>query len=107
MTHRPTSMAAWESILPQGPSIKRKIMGMLDFWAKEGCTVEEICDFLEGRHQTISARLVELERAGLIFDSGRTRPTSSGRQAVIWVSHRLWAKGDLDQVEMFPEEAKT
>jgi hypothetical protein len=58
-------------------------------------------------HQTISARLVELEREGKIFNSGRTRTTTSGRKAIAWVSDRKHIAKDRDQEKLFPEEAKT
>lgn len=50
-----------------------------------GATDQEIQDFLEMDPSTERPRRRELELQGIIIDSGRTRPTRSGRQAVVWV----------------------
>jgi hypothetical protein len=47
-------------------------------------TDEEIQLGLEMSGSTERPRRVELVAAGRIVDSGRTRPTQSGRQAVVW-----------------------
>jgi len=51
----------------------------------DGATTEELCAALDLRMSTGSARCSELRRLGRIIDSGRTRPTSSGRAAAVWL----------------------
>lgn len=46
-------------------------------------TVEELCRGLGGKHQTVSARVHELWRAGWLETCG-TRETSSGQQAHLY-----------------------
>lgn len=38
-----------------------------------------------GRHQSLSARVSELERDGYIYDSKRRRETRSGHLAIVWL----------------------
>jgi Fic family protein len=49
-----------------------------------GLTCDEIEQILDMKHQTVSARILELRRKGLIEDSGERRKTRSGRKAVVW-----------------------
>ena len=57
-------------------------------------TVDEIEQVLNLTHQTASARVHDLANAGWIKDSGKTRPTRSGRAAVVWeataAAHAAW-----------------
>jgi hypothetical protein len=62
-----------------------------------GVTDDEIEQALEMRHQTASARRRGLVMKLLVVDSGQRRPTSSGRDAIVWVI----AKRDLAQAELF------
>jgi predicted transcriptional regulator len=50
-----------------------------------GLTCDEIEQLMNGRHQTISARVNELRDKGWIKDSGVKRRTRSGRRAIVWV----------------------
>jgi hypothetical protein len=52
---------------------------------KDGLTCDEIELLMNGKHQTISARVNELRDKGWIKDSGRKRKTRSGRQAIVWI----------------------
>lgn len=51
-----------------------------------GATDDEIEQDLDLIHQTVSARRRELVLLGKVVDSGRTRPTRSGRQATVWMT---------------------
>jgi predicted transcriptional regulator len=51
----------------------------------KGMTCDEVELLMDGRHQTISARVNELRDKGWIKDSGRKRKTRSGRQAIVWI----------------------
>lgn len=50
-----------------------------------GSTLEEIVIELGIAISSASPRRLELERAGWLEDSGRRRPTTSGRGATVWV----------------------
>jgi len=59
---------------------------ILDFIVRAGgATVNELAAGLGARTQTISARMTELRRAGLIKANGRTRRTPTGRKARVWI----------------------
>jgi hypothetical protein len=77
-----TSAAAAKSIDPtsMAAQVLEFIRGRVD-----GATDDEVERNLEMRHQTASARRRELVIKGLLVDSGRTRNTSSGRKATVWV----------------------
>ena len=55
---------------------------------RNGATTDEIEQVLDGRHQSVSPRVIELERAGLIKRSGDRRKTRSGRMANVYVEAR-------------------
>ena len=50
-----------------------------------GLTVDQLEQTLNRSHQSVSARVNELRNKGWIVDSGRKRPTRTGRSAIIWV----------------------
>lgn len=53
----------------------------------DGLTDDEIAELLLEAHRgSVSKRRHDLCVAGLVEDSGRTRPTRWGRQAVVWVA---------------------
>jgi Fic family protein len=54
--------------------------------AEEGFTADALELVLNAAHQTVTARLRELELEGLIKDSGQRRPTRRRRQAVVYVA---------------------
>jgi len=85
----PTSRAAAESMRPHAAIIRERIVQFIAGRGLEGATCDEVEQALGLSHQCASARLNELHapRQGkpLAFDSGRTRPTRSGRKAVVWV----------------------
>lgn len=63
----------------------------------DGATDDEIELALEQRHQTASARRRELVLQGKIVDSGRTRLTSSGRKATVWVVCQATPQATTDE----------
>lgn len=82
---RATSKAAADSIAPSAGTLRGRIRDWLASRGTTGGTCDEVEVALDMRHQTASARCKELRDAGTILDSGRTRPTRSGRQAVVLV----------------------
>ena len=49
-----------------------------------GATVDWLVWYLDRPHQSVSARVNELRDNGWIEDSGYTRPTRSGLDAIVW-----------------------
>lgn len=60
---------------------------------KRGLTCDEIEEQLGGRHQAISARVRELFLKGMITKAEATRPTRSGRQAVVYLAAKRGSHG--------------
>lgn len=79
-----TSKAAADSIEPHAPTLRDRILDAIRV-AADGLTCDEVEVLLDLRHQTASARLRELVRLGAVVDSGRRRPTRTGRNATVLV----------------------
>lgn len=82
--HSATSREAATKIRPK--AIRLQVFEVIKFAGDHGRTDVEIQDILLIEGSTQRPRRVELLRAGLIRDSGRTRATASGRQATVWVA---------------------
>lgn len=81
-----TSEAAADSMTNASGKIRRQVLEHIVALGPHGATCDEIEDALDLRHQTASARVRELALLSRILDSGRKRPTRSGRNAVVWVA---------------------
>lgn len=77
---RSTSKAAAESIESSASGLRGLVYDTLKNHPK-GLTTDEVEVILDMRHQTISARMWELERRGQIGDTGNRRKTRSNRMA--------------------------
>lgn len=82
--HSPTSRAAAESIRHKIGPLHRRILVYLELCLL-GATDEQMQDALKLGGNTLRPRRRELQLMNKIRDSGQTRPTQSGRQAVVWV----------------------
>ena len=87
----PTSFEAALAIEPSVESLRGKVLAFIRSRGDNGATDAEIyvlmrLDGFEGLNSTLCARRVELRDGRLIVDSGRTRTTPAGRQAVVWVA---------------------
>jgi predicted transcriptional regulator len=78
----PTSVAAAESLAGSADALRARVLRHIREMG--GATCDEVEKVLDMRHQTASARIWELRKAGFIHDGGRTRKTRSGRSAVVW-----------------------
>jgi len=69
---------------PRAASLSGRIVRRL--WAHDiGMTVEELCESLDRKHQSVSARVHDLKEMGWITGSDDyTRTTRSGSEAVMW-----------------------
>ena len=86
--HVKDSDTSWEAALRvagSAGSVRRRVFRYITSCLHYGTTDEEIEIELELRHQTASARRRELVILGLVIDSGKRRPTSSGCTATVWV----------------------
>ena len=81
-----TSRAAAVSIADAVGMIESRILDFLRDRGTHGSTAEEAASALALRMQTASARISELGKSSRIMASGRTRATSSGRQAIVWIA---------------------
>jgi len=77
-----TSRCAYMSALADAPSVRQRIVIVLRDKMPMSC--EGLQRELGRPHQTISARLSELYRDGIISDSGATRLTRYGKGAIVW-----------------------
>lgn len=82
--HSETSRAAAAAYLPHARTARERV-----YWtiaeSPDGLTDEEVQDALDMNPSTQRPRRVELVEIGIVEDSGRTRPTRSGMEAVVWV----------------------
>lgn len=99
--HRPdkaTAVTAAELALPRAGTLRDKVIiaisqsgyGLRVGWRPDGVTEpgltqEEVAHYWAVYLYSIAPRFAELERMGWIKDSGRTRTTTRGQQAVVWV----------------------
>lgn len=77
-----TSVAAARSVQPKAGTVRARV---LDFVRQRGdATNYEIVEGLGLLLQSVCGRVNELKAAGLVRDSGKTRLTPSGREAIVW-----------------------
>ena len=80
----PTSISAAKNALPRSGSKRQKIYNAIKLFG--GLTDEELERTLEMPGNTVRPSRVTLVRDALVMDSGRTRKTVSGNDAIIWVA---------------------
>lgn len=85
MTTPSTSIEAKKAIQPVARTLRAQVFVELLKRGTAGATLEELELALKLPGNTVRPRRQELEKRGLVVDSGRERPTSSGRQAIVWV----------------------
>lgn len=81
-----TSMAAYAKIQAVAPTLRGQVYRFLlvKHEKKVGATDDEIQISLDMRGQTERPRRRELVDLGLVRDTGKTRLTEAGRDAVVW-----------------------
>ena len=89
--YQSTSADAFESMQSYLGPVDDNIMEQISY--RHGLTCQEVEMICCLSHQTVSAQIRHLVQGGLLEDSGTKRPTSSGRQAIVW---RLAPKSDQD-----------
>lgn len=83
--HSKTSKAAAEQIEPFTGTERGRVLTFIRGCEERGATDDEIQHALMMNPSTERPRRVELVRMGFIRDSGRVRPTQTGRAAVVWI----------------------
>ena len=81
-----TSRAAAKAIEPVAGTQRALILNEILLCEDFGCTDAHLQRVLVLSGDTVRPRRGELLKAGLIVGSGRTRKTSSGRAATVWVA---------------------
>lgn len=84
--HSATSKAAAQAAESVSPTQRQLVHSLIALAGERGLTDEEIQTASDLNPSTERPRRVELVDAGFVMDSGRTRKTSSGRNAVVWVA---------------------
>jgi hypothetical protein len=87
---RATSFAAAVAVVPDVQTLREEVYQYMWRAGPEGRTDEENQIGLKMTGNTERPRRRELQDAGRIFSTSRTRLTSSGRRAVVWVAKREW-----------------
>lgn len=77
-----TSIAAAESVRLSAGTVKARVFEFIV--QRGGATNYEIVDGLGLLLQSVCARVNELKTSGFVRDSGTTRPSPTGRQAIVW-----------------------
>jgi hypothetical protein len=85
MSTDPNSQAAARSVEHCAADMRAAVLSEIRS-AGQGATCDEVEIATGMPHQTASARVVELRRAGLIRRTGERRPTRSGRNAWVYVA---------------------
>lgn len=81
-----TAQAAAEAIVDHVPIVRVRVLAALRDAGEEGLADHELQALIGGVWSTARTRRKELERDGLVYDSGLRRKTPSGRAAVVWVA---------------------
>ncbi len=81
-----TSDVAADRIAPHAPNLRLQILAFIRSRGPAGATDDEGERALGIRCQTYTPRRGELRELGLVIDSGRRRPTETGRSAAVWVA---------------------
>lgn len=82
-----TSHWAAEGIEPGAGTLRATVYAKLREFSG-GLTDHQMQQMLGMNPSTQRPRRIELCESGLVMDSGRTRPTPSGRKAVVWIALR-------------------
>lgn len=81
------------SAVAERPTLETEVLTVVALAGERGLTDEEICLAVRDRgrlakESSTRARRVALVEAGLVVDSGRTRETSCGFKARVWIATR-------------------
>jgi hypothetical protein len=81
---RDTSIAALQSQDEETVAHRRNRIWQFIAEQRDGATCWEVEQEFEALHQTISAAIAHLSKDGHLVDTGKRRPTGTGRMAIVW-----------------------
>jgi hypothetical protein len=81
-----TSDLAAAQIQPVSGRLRQIVYEFVVSQGTHGATSQEVETALRMPSQSITPRVVELRKQGLLGDSGTARMTRSGRKAIVWVA---------------------
>jgi hypothetical protein len=81
-----TSIAAAEAIAPKLGRLQRMVEAAIREAGSLGLTADEVAARLNMDRWSIQPRTSELNRKGLIRDSGRRRLNVTGKAAIVWTA---------------------
>lgn len=81
---RDTSQAAAESMAPSAARLRQMVMNCIE-GNPGGLTADEVADRLCLSVLSARPRVTELNKMGMIRDTGERRKNASGRSAAVWV----------------------
>ena len=81
-----TSVAAALALSPKLGRLQRMAHETIREAGSAGLTADELAERLGIDRWSIQPRTSELRRMGLIRDSGRRRPNSTGKMAIVWIA---------------------
>ena len=81
-----TSLAAANALAPKLGRLQRMAAHAIRDAGAHGLTADELAARLRMDRWSFKPRTSELRRKGLIRDSGRRRPNSTGKQAIVWIA---------------------
>lgn len=97
--HTPTSKAAAEHGRARAPSARQRVLSYINDQGADGATMDQVECALDMRHQTVSPRVGELRQDGLIAKTKRTRATTAGEQASVYVGASYAGGQDIIPME--------
>jgi hypothetical protein len=83
---RTTSFASAAAIVPRKRTLRGQVLGFIHSQGFAGATDYEIETALKMLGNTVRPRRRELEQMGIVLDSGKRRPTQTGRDAIVWIT---------------------
>lgn len=104
---RRTSIATAKTALPLAGSTRRRVLeSVCAQWRMYGIgmTGSELEGRLRKSHQTVSSAVNYLEARGWLKDSGRTKPTSLNRPAIVFVPSDLALRQIAEAATPHPRE---
>lgn len=88
--HSDTSREAAEKL--SADTLRQAVLEDIALWERHGRTGDELSEQFGTAPGTISARLIELERAGNVIKTAQKRRTTARRHAFVYVAAQFWAE---------------
>jgi len=93
-----TSRDAFAALVASGErrTLQARVLDLIADAGDSGMTLDELCLRRDRQTQSVSPRINELARSGLIKRSGARRPTRTGSPAYAWVvtANKTWVDGE-------------